>query len=549
MLQRLSITNYVLIEQLDIRFDKNLTIITGETGAGKSILLGALSLILGQRADLSAMADEQSKCIIEGEFTTDNILKPFFKENDLDWDKIIFIRREILPSGKSRAFVNDTPVGLNVLKDLGEQLIDIHSQHENTLLKQNNFQFKVLDAFADLKELDDYTVKFNTYTANKKLLAEIEQQANDANLDVDYLKFQLEELESAMITENEEQQLEEDYKVMSHAEEIKSAIAQAYGLLNDGEQNILQSIKQFISATNNAARHHSGLEKLIERIESVKIELNDIEAELSEINDSVEFEPQRLMEMESRLNLINSLLHKHKAANTAELLEVKKAISDKLYEAETKDERLATLKKEIAHQEKELLKIAAVLTDKRVKASKVLDEELKKKIRQLGMPKADFKTEITPAKQLHELGIDEINFSFNANEGYGLQPLGKIASGGELSRVMLCLKSVLHKDSIQSLIFDEIDTGVSGEIADKMGDMITDIAKKHQVICITHLPQVASKGNLHYKVFKSHEKKKTTTHIAELKVASRVEELAKMLSGKTITDAALENAKQLLGEK
>ena len=548
MLHKLTISNYALIDNLEISFTDGMTTITGETGAGKSIILGALSLLLGKRADTTVLKDKDKKSIVEATFSLPNdSLSTFFESLDIDFDKETIIRREITPQGKSRSFVNDTPVGLQTLKELGTILIDIHSQHQNLFLKESSFQCQVVDAEANNTPLlEQYRQELQSlHSIEKELhtfLADIQKKKDDLS----YYKFRLDELANANIQNGELAELEQETTLMEHSEEIKTMLAQADEAFS-GENALLSQLKNIQHSFERNARLSAQFQQIAERLSQSYIELSDISDEIAKNNANLDFDPQQKEEIENRLDLLNNLLHKYSAADEQELLEKKEELQTLVDNLENADFHCDELQKQFDKQREIVSALAQKLHTNREKAIKNLCPQIVNLLQKLGMPSVSFNIMMTQAKEFHANGIDDIQMVFSANKNIAPQWLGEISSGGELSRVMLCLKYILAKNkSVQTIIFDEIDTGVSGEIADQMGTMMLDMAKEMQIITITHLPQIAVKAQKQFKVFKTETNETTSTNIVQLTHEQRIEEIAKMLSGKTISEAALNNAKMLL---
>ncbi len=536
MLNRLDIQNYVLIDSLEVKFNKGLTVITGETGAGKSILLGALGLILGNRADLQVLLNKQKKCIVEGEFRISEYnLKDFFYNNELDYEAITTIRREITPEGKSRAFINDTPVNLNILKEIGARLVDIHSQHETLTLNNSSFQLSVVDAFAEnAKELSKYKTNYNDFVKIKARLNELSEQEKKAKSDVDYFQFQFNELESASLKSGEKEELELELQTLNNAEEIKSGLNRATEMIVSGESNILQQVNYISSTLNSISKFNSKISELTARIHANYVELKDIASELESVQDEINFNPERIEVINDRLNIIYKLEQKHRVNSVEDLLKIENELSEKLNGFQTLDDDIKKLTIESEKVKNEILNRAGSISATRKQASLKIEKEIKKMLSEVGMPNAVLKIEITKLENnsFNSTGIDIVNYLFSANKGIIYQELNRVASGGELSRLMLCIKSIIARlTSLPTIIFDEIDTGVSGETAFKVGSIIKKISDEHQVIAITHLPQMASKGDSHYLVYKETGRNSTSTQVKELLPNERVNEIAKMLSG------------------
>lgn len=551
MLKSLYIKNYALIDSLEIDFGSGFSVITGETGAGKSIILGALSLILGQRADVKSIKQGESKCIIEGVFDVSAYdLKDFCEEKGIEYDPDSYIlRREVLTGGKSRAFINDSPVSLNDLKELGTQLIDIHSQHQNLLLTDSRFQMQVVDALAGNKNLlKDYQLNFNQYKQAEKTLEELREQIRKSKDEEDYLRFQYNALEEAALKEGEQGELESELEMLNHAEDIKSALYKIYRLLSDDDKGIVSDLKDSLNTSSMLERVYPKAEEMSQRLETAYIDLKDLASDMERVANDVEFNPERLSFIEARLDLIYSLQKKYHLSNIEELLALHNELAKKIENIESSDQQLEALEKDVKAKFEKVIGLAKELTRKRVDISLTLAKELIERLAYLGMPNVQFKCEVTAENHPTIYGMDSLTFLFSANKSVPLQPVANIASGGEISRLMLCLKAMIAgATALPSIIFDEIDTGVSGEIADKMGQIMLEFGHSMQVIAITHLPQIAAKGKAHYRVYKSDEEDMTTTKLIRLSDKERLDEIARMLSGSTITDAAIQNAKVMLG--
>ncbi len=549
MLTQLSINNYALINQLAIDFTDGLSIITGETGAGKSILLGALGLVLGNRADLSSLKDTSKKCIVEAKVSIANYnLTSFFNEVDLDYESETIIRREILPSGKSRAFVNDTPVKLSVLNDLRVKLVDVHSQHQTLALSDNSFQFSILDALANTQEtIASYKRGFLELNKLKKELEALVQTQKEANQKHDYNLHLFNELEEANIKADEQEELEEKLERLNNIEDIKLNLSEALELsINDeiGIQNLLNSLENRLSKIASFSKEY---QELSTRVDSIKIELDDIVTELEDANENVDFNPNEIEEINDRLQLLYNLQKKHYVSSNSELLAILEDLSNQVSQVENAEETINNKKKEIEDVAAKLDKVAAIITKKRQQKIPALTKELEVLLADLGMQNARFSIKINPTKKYFENGKDELSFLFSANKGGNFGELKKVASGGELSRIMLSVKKILSENThLPTIIFDEIDTGVSGEVSNKIAAIMQQMSNNMQVIAITHLPQIAAKGNNHYKVFKKEVNGVTTTSLKQLTAEERVVEIAEMLSGKDISDSALTHAKELL---
>lgn len=559
MIQNLHIENYALIEHLDIDLHSGFSVITGETGAGKSIILGAIGLLLGQRADTKSIKTGASKCIVEATFDIKEYgFGQFFDDNDIDFDgSECIIRRELTSTGKSRAFINDIPVQLTLLKEIGEQLIDVHSQHKNLLLGKEDFQMNVIDIIAKNNDLiSDYKKEYKEYNALCKKLEDAVSNTNKNRDEAEYMRFQLNQLTEANLNADEQEELETESETLTHAEDIKQALYQANGLIADGGEgaDALMLIKQSMNILNNISNVYANTEELVNRIDSCYIELKDIADEISSKCDSIEYNPERLEWVNDRLNIIYTLQKKHNVENVAELLKIQSKLEEKLSMIDNSDEFIEELKHKRSAQLKKALSIANKLSEKRHKASKEIETKMTELLIPLGMPNVQFKAELATTKdkdgniRLTSSGTDEVAFMFSANKNSALQQVSQVASGGEIARVMLSLKALIAGAiKLPTIIFDEIDTGVSGSIAEKMAKIMRDMGDQNrQVISITHLPQIAALGSSHYKVYKEDKEDATVSHIIELTTEQRVEELAHMLSGEELTDAALENARTLL---
>ncbi len=549
MIKSLNIKNYALIDSIEIDFYTGFSIITGETGAGKSILMGALSLITGQRADTSVLKDSTRKCVVEGNFLlADYGLKAFFTKNELDYANETILRREISPAGKSRAFINDTPVTLNILRDLSLQLIDIHSQHQNLNLNQSEFQLKVVDSYAGNTDLlSKYHQTFFNYKKIKKQLEDLKTEAAQSKDDFDYLNFQFNELETANLLDGEQNELEEESKTLNHTEEIQRNLAIINNSLSDENASVLLSLKEAHQAASRITPFYNKITPIEERLNSSLIELKDIATEIELMLGDIEFDPARIEYVHSRLDLIYSLEQKHKVSSLAELLQIKAQLDEKLQNIVSFDDKIAQLTKELENIITELNGFANTLNTKRLKVFPDIEKYVSEQLGQLGMPDAKFTIEQETLTEFSANGMDKIGFLFTANKNIEAQNISKVASGGEISRLMLSIKSLLSKSiGLPTIIFDEIDTGVSGDIADKMGSIMQSMSENMQVLNITHLPQVAAKGDNHYLVFKGENNETSTTGIKKLNEEERLQELAKMLSGENITKEAIENAKVLL---
>lgn len=549
MLTALSIKNYALIDSLQVDFNNGFTIITGETGAGKSILLGGLSLILGKRADLNSLRNKEKKCIIEAHFDiTSYNLKHLFEANDLDFETHTIIRREILPSGKSRAFVNDSPVNLSSLQVLGEQLIDIHSQHETLQLVNDAFQFQVIDALSNNKEeLQTYSIKLSEYKKLKKELERLQQFQSEAIKEHDYNTFLLGELETAKLKEGELEALEEEYETLNNIETIQEKLTVSNQLFSDEQIGIINTLTELKVVLKQLATISIKYQDLYNRVNSSFIELDDVFSELEAFQGDIEANPNRLEEVNSKLALLNNLFQKHAVDNIAALIEIKHTLQNKVDATENVEQDIEQKEKEINKVKTSLDGLAKKINTKRVKAIPKLTQELQSILAQLGMPNARFEIKITDSQTYFSNGKDELSFLFSANKGGQFQSLKKAASGGELSRIMLAIKSILTRYiKLPTIMFDEIDTGVSGEVSNKMADIMSQMSVTMQVFSITHLPQIAAKGNSHFKVYKEDVNEVTTTNLVKLNHDERIIEIAQMLGGVDVSNSALAHAKELL---
>ncbi|TBN04372.1 DNA repair protein RecN [Hyunsoonleella flava] len=549
MLTSLTIKNYALIDHLQVNFNDGFTIITGETGAGKSILLGGLSLILGKRADLSSLKDKNVKCIIEAVFNVSNYnLKTLFQTEDLDYESQTIIRREILPSGKSRAFVNDSPVNLNSLQLLGERLIDVHSQHQTLQLTQNNFQFQVIDALAkNERELESYVVELTNY---KQLNVDLEQlNALKANAikEYDYNAFLLNELVEANLVEDELESLEEEYETLNNIEDIKAHLSEAYQLLGDEQIGVIAIMTNLKSSLSKLSELSSKYEELYERVNSSLIEIDDVFSEVDAKQSDIEADPMRLETVNAKLQTLNNLLQKHQVSAVSELIEIREALTEKVGITENLDETIQNKIEAISKSAEKLDAVAKTISSKRNKAIPNLIAQLQAILSDLGMPNAQFNIELSSTENYFSNGKDELSFLFSANKGGSFNALKKAASGGELSRIMLAIKLILSNyTQLPTIMFDEIDTGVSGEISNKMADIMLQMSKNMQVFSITHLPQIAAKGHSHFKVYKEDVDNVTQTKLVKLNHDDRIVEIAQMLGGAELSTSAIAHAKELL---
>lgn len=550
MLKQLYIKNFTLIDELNIQMHPGFSVITGETGAGKSIILGAIGLLLGNRADSKSIKAGRDRCVIEAHFDLSKYdMQQFFTDNDIDEDlSDTIIRRELTATGKSRAFINDTPVSLTKMRELGEQLVDIHSQHQNLLLQKEDFQLNVVDIIAqDEKQRKNYEAAYNQYKqANQKLnalKAEIEKNRENE----DFLRFQFKELDEAQLQNGEQEELEQEYEMLSHSEDIKTALYQADNHLSGDDGNIIERLKQASEQLANIKDVYPEVTELLERIDSSYIELKDIAQEVNGLTDHVEFDPARLETINERLDKLNSLQQKFHVRDLGELIETYHQLEEQLSHIDHSDEDVEALEQEVAQLLEKAQKLAKELTAIRTKAAKKVEEEMKQRLIPLGIPNVRFSISLTE-KPLYHDGGDKVSFLFSANKSTPLQPVTQVASGGEIARVMLSLKAMISGAvKLPTIIFDEIDTGVSGKIAEKMAQIMVEMGNhERQVLSITHLPQIAAMGSHHYKVSKEETDEGTISRMTELSQQERIQEIAQMLSGSDVSEAALANAKELL---
>ena len=554
MLQSIHIQNYALIESLDIDFHPGFSVITGETGAGKSIILGAIGLLVGQRADIKAIKNGANKCIVEARFNIASYaLESFFEEHEMEYEEgECILRRELYASGKSRAFINDTPATLTQMKELGEKLIDVHSQHQNLLLNHEDFQLSILDILAnDEKELQTYQDLYSDYKKVCRELAHIQEQAEKNRQDEDYIRFQVEQLEEANLQNGEQEELEQEAETLSHAEEIKASLYKADQLMASGDMTLLSATKECLQTLQGISRVYGQTQEWIERLDSCYIELKDLSQEIASASDDVDFNPTRLDFVNDRLNLIYSLQQKHRVSSVDELIRLAEEYRTKLDAITSYDETIRDLQKKKEAFYAKLLSVAATLTNLRQDAAKEIERQMQAYLIPLGMPNVRFAVELTNKKEPDSKGMDHVTFLFSANKNGVLQNVASIASGGEIARVMLSLKAMIAGAvKLPTIIFDEIDTGVSGSIAEKMALIMEEMGQAdRQVISITHLPQIAARGKNHYKVYKEDTEVGTNSHIRPLNEEERINEIANMLSGATLTEAALNNAKALLNNQ
>lgn len=549
MLQHLHITNYALIEDLSVDFTDGFSVITGETGAGKSILLGALGFVLGDRADTGVLFNKDKKCVVEACFKLNSDgLRPIFEANDLDYDTDCILRRELTPQKKSRAFVNDTPVTLQVMKEIGSQLVDIHSQHDSLLLTDAGFQLHLLDEIAQNNELlAQYKLEFAQYNVLCRRLNELQTMAEKNIAENDYLKFQLDELVKAQLQQNEYTEMEQSLNVMENAEEIKTLLVNADVLLENADSAILPQLNELSSALHRLGQLLPQTGELQQRVESAQVELKDIAYDLERLQDDTQFDEERMQELQERMDLLNRLMMKHHVKEFDELISLRDELEAKVNAFENIDKDIEQTEKALKTQTKLLNSLAAILHSQREKAAKSFSADVTQLARQLSMPHAEFRIMLEPLTTFSSTGLDQVHFLFSANKGVDVAELSKVASGGELSRLMLSIKSVVSQHNyIPTLIFDEIDTGVSGEVAAKIGSIMQGMGRSLQLISITHLPQVASKAQHHFFIYKDNEGQRTQSHIRLLKAEERVTEIAKMLSNDKVTPEALKAAEVLL---
>lgn len=547
MLNSLHIENYVLIKKLDLNFESGFSVITGQTGAGKSILLGALNLVLGARADLKSIKEGSEKCIIEATFNISNYnLIDFFEENDLDYSTECILRRELSASGKSRLFINDTPVNASILRTLADQLIDVHSQHENLILRDNNFQLGVLDTTAKNQDLlDKYKSLYKSHQQISRNIEELESELSKGKEELDYLQFQYNQLEESKLVDSEDHDIETELTILEHANDIKYALLESENMLS-AEQGILEMLKTAENSLSAVSKYSTYCEEIVNRIYSCHIELKDIASELYNESEKVDSNPERLEYLRERRDLIYSLCQKHRVNTVSELIEIRNDLEERISLIDNSDEEIERLKSERDNLYKELLALANEISNRRQTQALEVEKSLVELLTALGMPNCEVKFSITPLASPISSGMDKVELLFSSNKNKSPQPIDKTASGGEISRVMLCLKYLLaNSTSLPTLIFDEIDTGISGEAADLTAKMLKKMSTNVQIISISHLPQIAAKATTHYFVEKSGESETTVT---QLTAEERVTAIARMLSGSTLSDAAIKNAQALLSE-
>ena len=550
MIRSLHIQNYALIEQLDILFEPGFSVITGETGAGKSIILGALSLLLGQRADSKSIKSGCDRCIIEAHFDLSRYqLESLFADNDIDYDnEDCIFRRELTSTGKSRSFINDTPVSLAVMKSIGQQLVDIHSQHQNLLLQEEDFQLNVVDIIAqDGKQLSDYQQAFKDYQTARKAVVRMEEELAKAAENEDFMRFQYNELQEANLEPGQQEELEQESETLSHVEDIKEALFNAEGILSGEEANLVESLREVSRTLSGIKGVFADVAEVTERIDSCYIELKDIAAEVSQLSSHVDYDPKRLDFINDQLGIIYSLEKKHRVETVEELITLRNQLKEQLSHLDNSSEEMDILRQQEKAAREKALKKASELNALRLKAAQKIEKEMKSRLVPLGIPNIRFVVDITQT-EMTEKGTDKVAFLFSANTSTAMQPVAQIASGGEIARVMLSLKAMISGTvKLPTIIFDEIDTGVSGRVAEMMAKIMQEMGQTdRQVISITHLPQIAALGRHHYKVFKEETKEGTKSRMSLLSDEERIQEIAQMLSGSDVTTAAINNAKELL---
>lgn len=549
MIRSLHIRNYAIIESLEINFSEGLTVITGETGAGKSILLGALGLIMGNRADTKSLYNEEEKCVVEAQFDIRSYdLKTFFIDNDIEYDDETFIRREILPSGKSRAFINDSPVNLNVLQQLSGALLDLHQQFDTLDIHNISFQLRMIDALADNKRLAaGYEEEYRQYQTDKRRLSNLIERNEASAKEVEFLQFQLEEFNKAELIEGEQERLEQELAVLSNAEEIKRTMNAAFLYLSESEQSLVSQMEELSIQLHQVSKYEQRMQELSERYDGLVEELKDIAGEFEEIAEQTEYDPEHIVEIQARLDLIYRLQNKHKVTTVKELLDIQENLQQQLGEFGDLSTEIETLKKRIAEQEVHLFEVAKMLSERRQLVIGDFENKVHAMLAQLAMEHAVLKVDFRKLEELSPTGLDELNFLFSANKGSRLQMIKDVASGGELARLTLVTKSLVASAiPLPTLIFDEIDVGVSGDVALRMGNILRHLSNQHQVVTITHSPQVASKADAHYFAYKVEKEERVITKVKELTKDERIRAIATMLSQNPPSDAAIENARQLI---
>ncbi len=549
MIQRLLVKNYAIIEAVEIEFSKGLTIITGETGAGKSILLGALGLIMGKRADTKSLYDENVKCVIEAHFDVSKYnLKDFFDNNDVDYDEELVVRRELTPSGKSRAFVNDTPVNLKILQQLSASLIDLHQQFDTLDIHNVSFQLRMLDALAENKKLlDKYQKMYRSYQSNKRQLTKLIEQNASSEREVDFINFQLDEFNKVELINGEQETLESELSVLNNSEDIKRTLAASFNHLTESEQAVVGQLTGLSNALSAIKAYNPKLESLCQRFDATIYELEDISNEFEAIADQTEYDPERIQEVNDRLDLIYKLQKKHNVVDVASLIEIQEDLQNQLNGFGDLSDQIAQLELDIDKQETDLKEIAIKLSKKRKGVIAGFEQKVHQMLGHLSMNNARLKVDVQPLQELNATGLDDVNFLFAANKGGRLQAIKDVASGGEIARLTLCTKSLIASAiPLPTLIFDEIDTGVSGDVALKMGDILRQLSDHHQVVSITHSPQIASKADAHYFVYKKDTEERTITKVKQLSKEERIRAIATMLSSNPPSDSAMQNARELL---
>lgn len=549
MLRSLQIENYALIRSLQIDFAQGMTVITGETGAGKSIIMGAMSLILGNRADTSVLLDAHKKCFVEAAFDISGLeLAGFFATNDLDYQDITIIRREISESGKSRAFLNDTPVTLSTLKEFTSKLIDIHSQHQNLLFQDADFRVNVIDEFAGIRsQVAEYRQRYAELLRNEKALAELQIQRQAVLDKKDYLEFVYNELIQAHLAEDEQQNLEQEIEFLSHTEAIKANLFQSQQILSEKESSVMDELREVKGLCAAISSYHIDLEGIANRLESAFIDLKDILSEINSVNDKIDFDPEILALKQERLDLLYGLQQKHHVSSMEELMGKMKTIGEELGNLVADESKIEKMTVQCADQRTQLQHFAAEISCSRSAVISTFENQIVQKIKQLGIPYAQFQVKLNPSDNLHKNGIDQIQFLFSANQGFALAEIEKVASGGEMSRLMLAVKSTISDRAVlPTIVFDEIDVGISGEVAGKVAAMMQTMASNRQLLVITHLPQIAAKGGSHYQVYKQIEEGQSRTNIRLLEGSERITEIAKMMSGEHCSEAALSAAQELI---
>ena len=549
MIQRLLIKNYAIIESLDIEFADSLTIITGETGAGKSILLGALGMILGNRTDTKVLYNQAEKCVIEGYFDVQNYdLKGFFEENEIDYDDNSVVRRELTPQGKTRSFINDTPVNLTQLREFSSKLVDLHQQFDTLDIHDTSFQLQMVDALADNKApLSIYREKFKSFQSDKKILKDLKEKSERSTREIEFLNFQLDEFNKAELIEGEQERIEEEQQRLQNAETIKRYLSAAFRAVSEDENAVINQLKSIGQSISQVKKYTPSVSKLYERFESIIYELEDIGGELESISEDTEHDPERIADIQTRLDVLYKLLKKHGVATVEQLLEIQNNLQSQLNAFGDLSEDIERLEKALVEQETELRKLASELSAKRKFVTPQFENQVHDMLRQLSMENARIQVQIVDSQDLTQNGMDDVQFLFAANKGSRMMPIKDVASGGELSRLALCTKSLVAAAiPLPTLIFDEIDSGVSGDVALKMGNILHKLSKHHQVVVITHSPQVAAKAEKHYFVYKTNREDRTITSVRPLNTDERIRSIAVMLSQNPPSASALENARELM---